>query len=99
MVKGLSAAADGSLRATKSGGEIIACELGDFTADSLIALHRVLMKRSASETERMRRNECAIAFDWLAGDRQRALAAATKLADSSPDFRKRWEAIAGGLPE
>jgi hypothetical protein len=98
-VKGLAAAADGSLRATLNGGETIACEWSDFTADALIALHRMLVKKPASETERLRRHECAIAFDWLAGDRQRALAAASNLAQSSPEFSKRWETIAAGLPE
>jgi hypothetical protein len=98
-VKGLAAAADGSLRAYLNGGETIACEWSDFTADALIALHRVLVKRPESETERLRRHECAIAFDWLAGDRQRALAAASNLAQSSPEFSKRWETIAAGLPE
>jgi hypothetical protein len=98
MVNGL-AAANGSLGATLSGGENIACELSDFPADALIALHRVLVKRPAGETERLRRHECAIAFDWLAGDRQRALAAAANLASSSPVFRKHWETIAEGLPQ
>jgi tRNA A-37 threonylcarbamoyl transferase component Bud32 len=98
-VSGLAAADDGSLRATKNGGETIACQWSDFTADALIALHRVLVKRPASEIERLRRHECAIAFDWLAGDRQRALAAASNLAQSSPTFKKRWDAIAGGLPK
>jgi eukaryotic-like serine/threonine-protein kinase len=98
MVKGL-AAANGSLRATMSGGENIACELSDFSADALIALHRVLVKRPAGEAERQHRHECAIAFDWLAGDRQRALAAAANLASSSPVFKKHWETIAEGLPE
>jgi hypothetical protein len=98
MVKGI-AVADGSLRATMSGGENIACELSDFSADALIALHRVLVKRPADETARLRRHECAIAFDWLAGDRQRALAAASNLAQSSPVFKKHWDAIAAGLPK
>jgi tRNA A-37 threonylcarbamoyl transferase component Bud32 len=99
LVTGLAAADDGSLRATTADGESIACQWRDFTADALIALHRVLVKRPASESERLRRHECAIAFDWLAGDRQRALAAAANLAQSSPAFKQRWDAIAGGLPK
>lgn len=99
-VTGLAVADDGSLRATKNdGGETIACQWSDFSADALIALHRVLVKRPSSEIERLRRHECAIAFDWLAGDRQRAQAAASNLAQSSPVFKKRWETIAGGLPK
>jgi hypothetical protein len=98
-VTGLAVADDGSLRATNNGGESIACQWSDFSADALIALHRVLVKRPSSEIERLRRHECAIAFDWLAGDRQRAQAAASNLAQSSPVFKKRWETIAGGLPK
>ena len=51
-----------------------------------------------TEPERLRRHECAIAFDWLAGNRERAMTAATILSQSSETFRKRWREISAGLP-
>lgn len=98
-ITGLAATNDGSLRATRNGGPSITCQWSDFNADALIALHRVLVKRPATEAERLRRHECAIAYDWLAGDRQRALAAAANLAQTSDAFKKRWDGIVKGLPK
>jgi eukaryotic-like serine/threonine-protein kinase len=95
----LAMTGDGSLSARLEGGETVACEWSDFTADALIAAHRILVKRPASEIERMRRHECAIAFDWLAGNRERALAAALNLSQNSAVFKKRWDSISGGLPD
>lgn len=72
---------------------------GDFSPDAIIALHRIFVKNSTSEQERLRRHECAISFDWLAGNRERALAAAAALSKESPAFKQRWETIASGLPK
>lgn len=67
--------------------------------DSLIALHRILVKSSKNEIERQRRHQCAISFDWLAGNRERALQAAGLLAQGNPSFKQAWEKIAAGLPQ
>jgi hypothetical protein len=45
------------------------------------------------------RHERAIAFDWLAGNRERAQTAAAKLSLTSPHFKKRWESVSAGLPQ
>jgi hypothetical protein len=74
-------------------------EWSDFTSDALIALHRVMVRNPKSELERLRRHECAIAFEWLAGNRERALAAATNLSQASPAFKQRWDSISSGLPK
>jgi hypothetical protein len=91
--------ANGVITATTVAGEVRPCKWSDFSADALIAMHRVLVKKPVGEIERMRRHECAISFDWLAGNRERALAAAAKLSLGSPAFKKRWDSIAAGLPQ
>lgn len=75
------------------------CKWSDFSPDAMISMHRVLAKKPPEEIERLRRHECAIAFDWLVGNRERALAAATILAQSTLGFKQRWERIMQGLPE
>ncbi len=94
----ISVGMDGSITAIPTSGGTRSCEWKDFAPDALIAMHRVLVANTASVTERLRRHECVIAFDWLAGNRERALAAAAKLSEISPAFRKRWDAISAGLP-
>jgi hypothetical protein len=89
---------DGSITAVPASGGTRACAWKDFSADGLIAMHRVLAANPASMTERLRRHECAIAFDWLTGNRERALATADKLSNISPAFKKRWDAMSTGLP-
>lgn len=71
----------------------------DFSPDALIAMHRIFVRNPTAETERLRRHECAISYDWLAGNRERALSAAAVLSQGSSDFKQRWESIASGLPE
>jgi tRNA A-37 threonylcarbamoyl transferase component Bud32 len=90
--------ASGDIVATSANGDPRPCSWSDFAPDSLIAIHRVLVKDLTSETERLRRHEWAIAFDWLVGNRERALSAAARLSQSSPAFKERWEFIAAGLP-
>ncbi len=76
------------------------CKWRDFTPDALIALHRVLMKNQKTELAwQIRRHECAIAFDWLAGNRERAFTAAATLSQSSETYKKRWSQISAGLPK
>lgn len=94
----ISMRTDGSITAIPESGEPRLCTLKDFPADALITLHRELMANPPSEIERLRRHECVIAFDWLAGNRKRALTDASKLSDASPAFKKRWGAISSGLP-
>jgi eukaryotic-like serine/threonine-protein kinase len=96
----VSVSRDGVITAVLASGGVRTCEWRDFPADSLIAMHRVLVVRNPSgEIERLRRHECAIAFDWLAGNRERALTAAAKLSQGNPLFKKRWDSISAGLPE
>lgn len=89
----------GGILATSADGRARPCEWTDFPPDALIALHRVIVRNPKSETERLRRHECAIAFDWLAGNRERALAAASVLSQTSPAFKQRWDEISSGLPK
>jgi tRNA A-37 threonylcarbamoyl transferase component Bud32 len=89
----------GVLTATSASGQAKPCKWSDFSPDALIAVHRVIVKNPYSELERLRRHECAIAYEWLAGHRERALAAAAVLSQGSPTFKQRWETIAGGLPK
>jgi eukaryotic-like serine/threonine-protein kinase len=89
----------GRIIGTSAGGETRAYTWSDFSPDALIVLHREVVKNPAGEIERLRRHECAIAYDWLAGNRERALAAAAVLSESSSAFRDRWQAISKSLPE
>ena len=90
---------EGGLAVSTADGATRACEWRDFTPDALINLHRLLVKNPKSELDRLRRHESAIAFEWLAGNRERAISAANVLAQGSPVFKQRWDAIAGGLPK
>jgi eukaryotic-like serine/threonine-protein kinase len=90
---------NGVLTATSASGQAKSCKWSDFPPDALIAMHRVFVKNPKSEFERLRRHECAIAYDWLAGNRERALAAAAVLSQDSPVFKQRWSTISGGLPK
>ena len=89
----------GEITTRNAAGTVRALTWCDLSADTLISLHRAFVANPISESERVRRHECAIAFDWLAGNRERALAAAAALSLSNPDFRKRWEAVSAGLPQ
>ena len=71
--------------------------LTELSPDSLIELHRQLVKEETSETERLRRHEQAIAFDLLAGDPSRAKEAATVLAARYPAFKRRWDLVQPAL--
>jgi tRNA A-37 threonylcarbamoyl transferase component Bud32 len=95
----VSIGADRMLSATTAAGETKSVTWADFSPDALIALHRIFVKNPASEFERLRRHECAIAYDWLAGNRERALSAAAKLSLDSASFKQRWNTISEGLPK
>jgi hypothetical protein len=64
---------------------------------SINDLYRLLVRNVAGEADRLRRHEAAIAFEWLAGDRDRAVAAAERLAKDHEAFRRRWEGISSAL--
>jgi len=91
--------ADGEITTVDAGGATHSANWSDFSADALISLHRAFVANPKSEFERVRRHESAISYDWLAGNRERALAAAAVLSQGSPEFKQHWEAIASGLPE
>ncbi len=90
---------DMSILTTGADGDKRAQSWDKFSPDALISLHRILVRNPVSELERLRRHQCAIAFDWIAGNRERALSAAAQLCKSSPEFKRNWETIASGLPE
>lgn len=91
--------AKGAITTTAADGVTRSCNWTDFPPEALIALHRVLVKNPKSELERLRRHECAIAYEWLSGDREHALNAAAILAQNSSTFKQRWESISSGLPK
>lgn len=99
MAKNVSINAEGEIRATLQNGELRSCALSDFSPDAMIAIHRMMVRKPQSEDERFRRHECAIAFDWLVGNRERARAAAAILSQANPAFKQRWETISKALPE
>lgn len=73
-------------------GEAAAVEVpwGKLSPADLIALHQQIVRNETNPLEQARRHEQAIAFQFLAGDRENAEAAAGRLAASSPAFRQRW---------
>ncbi|MGL4399896.1 MAG: serine/threonine-protein kinase [Luteolibacter sp.] len=99
IVRTITAEKAGELVVTDGEMQRRPAEWREFTAEALIGLHRMLVKNLDNETERLRRHESAISYSWLAGGREHALAAAAALAQTSPEFKQRWEAIASGLPQ
>jgi tRNA A-37 threonylcarbamoyl transferase component Bud32 len=99
IMREISIDSSGLVVTKDAGGNILAHPWSDFSPDALIALHRIFVKTPQSELERLRRHQCAIAFDWLAGNRERSLSAAALLVQSSPAFKRQWETIAAGLPK
>ncbi len=95
----LATDADGRLLATDAEGKTHIAEWSEFSADAMISLHQLVMKNPMTDAERVRRHESAISFDWLAGNRERALRAAAVLSEGSPAFKKRWDELASGLPK
>ncbi len=99
VVQKIAADAEGRIFTTDASGISRAHTWGEFSPDALIALHRILVKNPKSDLERLRRHQCAIAFDWLAGNRERGLSAAASLCQSSPGFKQQWDSIVSGLPK
>ncbi|MFD0893709.1 protein kinase [Luteolibacter ambystomatis] len=92
----ISASGPGKLKATDAAGTAQDIEWKDLAPESVIDLHRALVKNAKAE-DVLRRHESAIAYDWLAGDRTRAASAADRLAVDSPAFKRRWDGITAGL--
>ncbi len=97
-VTSLAVRGSGALEGTSADGTSRIHAWNEFPQETLIELHRMMVRNPKGEIERLRRHECAISFEWLTGDRQRALLAAERLSQESPAFRKRWEEISKGLP-
>jgi serine/threonine protein kinase len=89
---------DGKIITIDTAGKQSPHVLTDFLPSTLIDLHRIFMKKPMPEPERISRHEYAIAFDWLMGDRTRALAAAASLSATNSNFKQTWQAIVSGLP-
>lgn len=100
IINKLSLDSERGLIVISAGGQSRSCKWSELSPDALISLHRFsVAKNTQNEFERLRRNECAIAYDWLAGNRERSLAAAQKLSLTNPAFKQRWEEISSGLPK
>lgn len=89
----------GKIATTDASGKTELHSWTDFSPDAMITLHRIFVKNSFSESERLRRHFCAISYDWLVGNRERALTAAATLSESSSSFKQKWDEIANGLPK
>ena len=87
----------GGLRTVDAAGNPRDVSWSELSPDSMIALHRTLVKGTSSELERLRRHEQAIAFDLLAGNAERAKEAGNKLASNSAAFKRRWDAVRPAL--
>jgi serine/threonine protein kinase len=92
-------ARDGKLFCKLVDGRVREIVWRDLPPDQILSLSAALTNKMQDGPERQRRIESAVAFDWLAGDRKRALSEAVALGERSADFRSRWEAVAPGLPE
>lgn len=87
----------GGLSAIDGAGEAREVAWAELSPDSMIQLHRTLVKTESSEIERLRRHEQAIAFDLLAGDPQRGKKAGDDLASRYPAFKRRWDSMLPGI--
>ena len=81
----------GGVNARDSAGQPRKVSWAELSPESVIELHRSLVRDETSELERLRRHEQAIAFDLLAGDPERAKEAANALASRYPAFKRRWD--------
>lgn len=90
---------DGVIIITNSKGIGYLGHWRDFTTDALIEMHRQLVKSPMSDGARQQRHEMALYFDWLVGNRSRALSAAKVISQSHPEFKQRWNLITDGFPK
>lgn len=89
----ISGSGENGLSLRTAEGSEVSLRWGELEVDSLIALHRAMMRKEISKIESMRRHEQAVAFDLLAGDRKRARSAAERLGEDSEAFKRRWEPL------
>ena len=89
----------GQVWVTFSSGASRDCVWGELAPESIMSLYRLLVRNEPDEVEKLRRHEAAIAFEWLAGQRAVALAAAERLAQGNAAFKERWKSLAEGLPK
>lgn len=87
----------GGVNAIDVAGQSREVSWSELSPDSVIELHRALVKDETNELERLRRHEQAIAFDLLAGNAQRAKEAAGVLASRYPAFKRRWDSMQPAL--
>jgi hypothetical protein len=99
IARQLNVGSRGGLIVTTASGAVRRMQWPELAPDSLITVHRERVKLVTDDRGRLTRHERAIAFDWLVGQRPRALAAAAKLAETDAAFKDRWEFILSGLPE
>jgi hypothetical protein len=71
----------------------------DVHPDAYIEWHRARARRVTDEEERNRLHQEAIAFDLLAGDRQRARTAIDRLCEQDPNLDRYWSFILENLPQ
>ncbi|GAA5496228.1 serine/threonine-protein kinase PknD [Rubritalea halochordaticola] len=57
---------------------------------SMLGLHNQITRTGLNDFEKRIRLEQAIAYAWLVGEKEKAKTAASKLADESPVFKRRW---------
>lgn len=81
------------LRVESSSGKVDELEWLEIEPESLISLHRELLKSQGEHLDSLRRHEHAVSFDFLAGDRSRAVEAAERLGKVSELFARRWELV------
>ncbi|QTN31679.1 serine/threonine protein kinase [Akkermansiaceae bacterium] len=87
------------LTAKLANGEIREIPWEDFPPDQLLALQAELAKRASGDEEALRNQASAVAFDWLAGNRKRAVQSAELLSRKNEKFGEIWKAISPGLPD
>ncbi len=90
-IREIRLAEEGSLQVQGEDGAPWKAMWSELAPDTLIALHRIFVKNpTLNDADRLRRNEHAVCYDWLAGNRERALSAANLLAESNAEFKARW---------
>lgn len=97
-LRSIASSTNGKLEAVDVTGTKRTIEWKDLTPETVILLHRTLVKNPMTEAQRLKRHERAICYEWLAGNRERAISAANLLAQNNPGFRETWNTIWGGLP-
>ncbi|MFC7337203.1 serine/threonine protein kinase [Haloferula chungangensis] len=81
----------------KSSHGEVSLSWSEIDPSSLIELHRELSQDEDREIDKLRRHEEAIAFDLLAGDRERGKDAGARLAEVSEPFGRRWMVVLPAL--